>query len=361
MEQDIAVLDPRLAGCEVKETDVAWRSALSAPLSLHGVYFDEAEGLYLRMPPAVAMAVSGAVKTLSRCTSGGRIRFRTDSPYLALRCLAPAFGPMPHMPLTGSHGFAFYVDGIYAGKVTPSCAAVAAPIEGRIPFAGSIRLRGGSVMHDVELWFPLYGGVATLDIGVREGATVLPPRPYTIEKPIVSYGSSITQGACASRVGNDALAHISRKLDAEILNLGFSGNGNAEPAMLDYLASLDAAAYIFDYNYYLDKPDRVLPPHYEIYRRLREAHPDVPILMIDKPGGCLFSPKAYEARREMIAATYERAVSEGDTLVAMIDAHDFFGDEDADACLVDTDHPSDVGFLRMANVMVAALRPMLAK
>ena len=361
MDQDIAVLDPRLASCEVKETDVVWRSALSAPFTLHGVFFDEAEGLYRRMPHEVAVAVSDAVRKLSRCTAGGRVRFRTNSPYLALRCLAPTFWAMPNMALTGSHGFAFYVDGVYAGKVSPSCTAVSAPVEGRIPFAGSIDLRGGGVMHDVELWFPLYGGAATLDIGVREGSDVLPPRPYTIEKPIVSYGSSITQGACASRVGNDALSHISRKLDAEVLNLGFSGNGNAEPAMLDHLASLDAAAYIFDYNYYLDKPDRVLPPHYEIYRRLRDAHPDVPILMIDKPGGPDFSPRTYEIRRDMIRATYERAVSEGDTRVAMIDAYDFFGDEDRDACLVDTNHPSDLGFLRMAKVMVAALRPMLEK
>ena len=361
MEQDIATLDPRLANCELKETDIAWRSALAEPLSLHGVYYDEQEGLYLRMPPKIAAAASPSVRALSRMTSCGRVRFRTDSPYLALRCLAPAFGPMPHMPLTGSHGFAFYVDGIYAGKVTPSCAAVAAPVEGRIPFAGSVRLRGERRMRDVELWFPLYGGVATLDIGVQEGASVLPPRPYTIPKPIVSYGSSITQGACASRVGNDALAHVSRKLDAEVFNLGFSGNGNAEPAMLDYLASLDPSAYIFDYNYYPDVPDRVLPPHYEIYRRLRDAHPDVPIVMIDKPGGPDFNPRTYEIRRDMIRATYERAVSEGDTRVAMIDAYDFFGDEDRDACLVDTDHPSDVGFLRMANVLVSVLRPMLAK
>ncbi len=358
---DITALDPRLAERELRESDIVWRTPETPPFSLRGVFFDEKEGLYVRMPLLVAAEANPSVRVLARMTAGGRLRFRTASPYIALRALVPNFSPMGHMPLTGSHGFAFFVDGRYDGKVAPSPKEALDPKDGRIAFAGSYRHHAGEGMHDVEIYLPLYGGVAAFEIGLAESAELLPPRPYTHEKPIVAYGSSITQGACASRGGNDALSHLSRMLDSDILNLGFSGNGNAEPAMLDYLCSLEnVGAYIFDYNYYTDAPDRILPPHSEIYRRLRAAHPDVPILMIDKPG-CDYDPEGYAIRCKMIEETYRTAVAEGDTRVAMLDAYELFGDEYRDACLVDTNHPNDLGFLRMAEAMAKALSPFLSR
>ena len=79
------------------------------------------------MPIEAAKEVSRAIYFLSQNTSGGRVRFKTDSPYVALFCRAPKYKEMPHMPLSGSHGFSIYCNGKYAGKVTPSVAEVTAP------------------------------------------------------------------------------------------------------------------------------------------------------------------------------------------------------------------------------------------
>ena len=80
--------------------------------------------------------------------------------------------------------------------------------------------------------------------------------------------------------------------------------------------------------------------------------------MIDKPG-FIFAGKDYPIRSKMIRDTYERAVAQGDTLVDMMDASELFGSEDPDACLVDTDHPNDLGFYRMADNIYTKLSKLL--
>ena len=355
---DLSVIDPRLIDAAVDAEGVVWRNALSAPFSLHGVYYDEC-GAYRRMPSDIAAAVNPGVRALSSATAGGRLRFRTDSPYVAIRAILPPPALMNHMPLSGSAGFALYQNGAYAGKYTPKMEeAIAAKETRALVFAGKVGRRAeGKGLYDCELYFPLYGGVRELHIGLAEGCELLPPTPYKHKKPIVFYGSSITQGACASRPGNDYISILSRRLDADVINLGFSGSGNAEPTILDYLAGIDAGGYVYDYNYYLDRPDRILPPHYDIYKRLRDAHPDVPILMMDKPAAC-FSKKAYEIRNAMIKESYERALSEGDRLVGYMDSKVMMG-EDPTACFVDGDHPNDLGFYRMAQGLYPVLASLL--
>ena len=354
---EIGKIDPRLLDTLLKVDDAVWRSVLETPFSVHGVFYDEELGMFLRMPKEVSVKVSLQVRGLSERTSGGRVRFKTDSPYVAIHCTAPAFAPMPHMSLTGSHGFSVYADGVFAGKVTPSVDEATVKERKKITFSGIVRLKGADV-HEIEIYMPLYGGVCELSVGLKEGAALESPREYKYKKPIVIYGSSITQGACASRPGNDFAMHLSRMLDADVINLGFSGNGNAEPEMLKYLASLDASAYVFDYNYYSDRLDRILPEHYDIYRILRESDQKVPILMMDKPS-VIFAGKDYRVRSEIIRATYERAGALGDRLVAMMDAKELFGEVDADACVVDTDHPNDLGFYRMAQSMYPYLKGLL--
>ena len=357
---DLSTIDPRLVDAAVDAEDIVWKNALSAPFSLHGVYYDEGFCAYRRMPKEIAVTVNPGVAGLSSNTSGGRLRFRTNSPYVAIRAILPTPPLMNHMPLSGSAGFSLYQNGSYAGKYTPKIEdAIAAKETRSLAFAGKVgRRASGAGLYDCEIYFPLYGGVKELHIGLREGSDLLPPTPYKHKKPIVFYGSSITQGACASRPGNDYISILSRRLDADVINLGFSGNGNAEPTMLEYLCGLDVGGYVYDYNYYLDRPDRILPPHYDIYRTLRDAHPDVPIVMMDKPASGVFSQRIYEIRNGMIKATYERALSEGDTLVGYIDSKVMMGDDPA-ACFVDGDHPNDLGFFRMAEGLYPILNALL--
>src|SRR5690606_27087234 len=88
------------------------------------------------------------------------------------------------------------------------------------------------------LYLPLYNGINYLNLGVPEGNKLI-PAPAQKNRQIVFYGTSITQGACASRPGMAATAILGRKLNREVINLGFSGSGRMEPALADLLADLD--------------------------------------------------------------------------------------------------------------------------
>ena len=102
---DLSAIDPRLVDAAVGAEDVVWKNALEEPFSLHGVYYDEGFGAYRRMPKEIAVTVNPGVAGLSSNTSGGRLRFRTDSPYVAIRAILPTPPLMNHMPLSGSAGF----------------------------------------------------------------------------------------------------------------------------------------------------------------------------------------------------------------------------------------------------------------
>ena len=356
MEKEI--LDPNLLDLRVNEGDVVWRDARNTPFSLHGVYYDEGMAAYRRMPYEIAAQINNGVRYYSGCTSGGRLRFMTDSPYVALCVRIPPVGIESNMPLSSLCGFSLYVNGAFTGKLSATANEAFESRKGSVIYSGSIPVR---VPHEgifeCELYFPTYGGVKDLQIGLAEGCALLPPKPYPDPRPLVFYGSSIFQGAAASRPGNDFAAIISRRLNADYMNFGCSGSGNAEPLMMDYLTAIDARAYIFDYNLWPSRPDRILPPHYDVYRRFRDAHPDIPIVMIDKPG-YTFSGEGYTIRSRMIRETYERALAEGDRLVGFLDAKDMLGEIELDA-LADTAHPNDYGFFRMADTVGAVLAKLL--
>ena len=94
------ILDPNLLDLKVSEADVVWHNALDAPFSLHGVYYDKEMAAYRRMPLRIAERVNNGVRYYSSCTSGGRLRFRTSSPYVALCARIPPVGIESNMPLS---------------------------------------------------------------------------------------------------------------------------------------------------------------------------------------------------------------------------------------------------------------------
>ena len=182
---------------------------------------------------------------------------------------------------------------------------------------------------------------------------------YRNELPIVYYGSSITQGACASHPGNAYENVISRELGLDFINLGLSGNGKGEDVMVEYLASLPMLAFVSDYDHNAHTWEHLANTHCKLYRTIREKHPDIPYLMITRPDDYSTHYDVTLSNRDVIMETFRYARERGDGNVYYLDGSEIFRGAHEDQCTVDGTHPNDFGFSLMADAIGCALRRML--
>ena len=348
---DISTIDKNLKIAEsFGRDDIVLYDAAKAPFRLFGVYYKD--GAYRRMPQEAAKAVNDGVYRLSEHTSGGRVCFSTDSECIAVTCTRPTFWAMGHMARTGNGGLSLYqrVDGrwLYLATFVPPATASG--------FSSIVNLPGGKKERELMVQMPLYAPISSLQIGVAEGSSLSAWQgEYTHKKPIVFYGSSITQGGCSSTPGGDYAGRVSRRFDADYINLGFSGSAKGETAMMKYIASLSMSVFVYDYDYNAPSAEHLEKTHYAGYRTVRDAQPDLPIIMMCAPNYDRIGHNMPE-RRDIIAASYERALAEGDKNVYFIDSKEHFATFNADECTVDGSHPNDLGFDRMANAVATALK-----
>jgi len=324
--------------------DLVWRSVREEPFRIHGLYRPETLGKFRRLPEDVAEATSKDVASLACYTSGGRIRFVTDSPFVAIHAEMPDNVHRDHMTDCGHCGFDMYVrrDGrqVYRGTFRP-------PVTMTEGYESELSLPGGK--WEVTVNMPLSNDITSVLIGLKEGCALEPAGDYLHAVPVVFYGSSITQGGCASRPGNSYESMISRMLDCDFVNLGFSASCKAEPAISEYLAGLDMSVFVCDYDHNAPNADHLWATHERLYRTIRAAHPETPIIFITRPD--VLWHDDVPARREAVRATYEKAVEEGDRNVAFIGGETLFEGPMRDSCTVDGIHPNDLGMFRMAEVI----------
>ncbi|MCI8554748.1 MAG: hypothetical protein HFJ80_07385 [Clostridiales bacterium] len=369
---DIAQVDTHFQPVPVEGESLAFTDAQTPPIETAGVLYEEGTG-YVRLDAATRQDAGEDLAYLARHTAGGRLRFRTDSPVIAVRVELPWANLLPHMPLTGVSGVDVYVGRgthrTYVSSIFPPNAEVLA-YEGAASVYGSTPAPGiqpvvnpcpdAEGLIDVTIDLPLYNGVKRVEIGVQNGCILAPPTPYSIEKPVGVYGSSITQGGCASRPGTCFAAILARWADADHVNLGFSGNAKGQTVIADALARLPMSAFVMDYDYNAEGVDWLERTHEPFFLRIREAQPDLPVIFVTNPNP-LREGASNAARFAAIRRTFENARARGDRRVWLVDGSRFYSSgPEASACTVDFLHPNDLGFLRMAEGIWPSLREALA-
>jgi lysophospholipase L1-like esterase len=349
------VIDPKQAKADDK-APILWYDIRL--LGVEGKGWQDTKAPFDRLPGKAEGVVRDPVWNLSRRSAGMAVRFVNEAPAIQARwTLISESLALPHMPATGVSGLDLYVKDkggwhwIGAGRPGAKGTSHQAQLAGGLP-AGK---------REFLLYLPLYNGVSSVEIGIpkHQSLAKADPRPAGQEKPIVFYGTSITQGGCASRPGMVHTAILGRRLDRPVINLGFSGNGKMEPEIAQLLAELDPAVYVIESTPNMTAQE-VADRTETLVRTLRKAHAKTPILLVEEPNfahAFLVADVRQRAldRRAALRKAYDRLQESGVAGLHYLPGDKQFGD-DGEAT-VDGVHATDLGFVRMAD----AYQPVLAE
>lgn len=342
-------LDKNFA-CEEEQSAAIWHQTEEVGFALYGIQKDDSG--YCRISSKDASAFSAELQFLCRHTSGGLLAFQTESSFVTLKATVPAVENMPHMTLLGSSGFDLYLNEngkfVYYKSFIPCFENNVSTCQ--ITFETA-------EMHKILIYFPLYQSVTNVEIGLEACAPPLAFAPYC-NAPIVFYGSSITQGGCASRPGNAYPAIISRMLCAGFLNLGFSGNAKGEIEMAAYIASLKMSVLVLDYDHNAPSATYLAQTLAPFYKCIRKAQPTVPIVFVSRPD--YNATRLQDKERRKVIREFCERVKKSDDNVSFVDGAHLFDPRFHGECTVDGCHPNDFGFVCMAKKIGRHLKSVLA-
>lgn len=327
------------------------------PIEVHGLVNFQKSGSFERLPEEIMQKLPNLRQFGSRST-GGRITFKTDTKKLYLKLVSKTFIRDVGTTQIGSSGIDVYIGdrkkGIFIGSVYPTGAKNTDPLNSESTFS----LPGE--ITDVTVFMPKNEIIENIFIGIDDDASLFSPTPYVNELPVVFYGSSITEGGSAGRCGNAYTAFLSRHLNMDYINFGFSGSAKGETEMAEYIASLPMSVFVLDYDHNAPDEKFLENTHERFFKTVREKNPYLPIIIMTMPD-YMYDEAACEKRTAVIRKTYENAIENGDKNVYFIDGKTFFGDDDVFACTVDKIHPNDLGCYRMAKVIEKTLSPLIEK
>lgn len=324
-------------------------------------FCDELKGTYFRLPDRAKGNVREPVWNLSRQSAGLSISFYSNASEIKVRYKVNGGFAMPHMPATGVSGVDLYAQDIngrqrwcgfkysFNDTITYS-------------FTGLTYETNPKKGYEYQLFFPLYNTVSWMEIGVPADASFR-FIPASQEKPLVIYGTSIAQGACASRPGMAWGNIIERTLQHPVINLGFSGNGKLEPELFDLLSEIDAQLYIIDCmpNLSGETASKVI---YERtlagVRKLRKKS-KAPILLVEHVGytnefSSESTKRSYQLANIELKRAYETLQKEAILDIYYLTKEAFGLSMDA---TVEGVHPNDLGMQQYADGYIRKIREIL--
>ncbi|HDS06245.1 MAG TPA: hydrolase [Bacteroides sp.] len=309
---------------------------------------------YDRLPLHSKEKVHPHVWYLSRTSAGLAVRFRTNSSVMGVKWEILRDEQRNHMAETGIKGLDLYCrvgdEWMYVNTAKP---------DGRESTYMLINDASDS-LRDFRIYLPLYDGLERLEIGIEQDAVIEKPRQEWSMKPIVFYGTSITQGGCASRPGMAYSNIISRKLNVECINLGFAGNGRMEPGVNAAMADMDASLYVIDCvgNMTVEQIHQYMAP---LVDTLRRKKPLTPIVFVE----CLMHNRTW-FNDSLRNSVIEKNKALKEEYVALHDANKeeiyYIGVRDATGedreGTVDGVHLTDLGFLRFSEHLIGEFRKL---
>lgn len=344
-----------------------WNPATNAFPVIEGqAWPSEVKNPYDRLPARMENSVRKAVWHLSENSSGLLIRFRTNATRIVVKYSTgnKTFN-MPHMPATGVSGLDLYA--INCDGKTSWC-------RGEYSFGDTIQYNFNGLNpnekyhrhgHEYRLYLPLYNSVKWMEISVPQGAEFI-ALPTRTEKPIVAYGTSITQGACASRPAMAWTAILGRKMDRPVINLGFSGNAYLEDEIINAMTEVDAKIYVLDcMPNMVDETrfskEQIVERLCSAVNKLKTKRPHIPILLTEHEGyadGLITDKRRtdYQRTNEATKQAFQQLTNDGVKNLFLLTKEEINQPLDFS---VDGTHPSDLGMQRYADAYELKIRGII--
>ena len=330
-----------------QNVQIDWHDASEFPL--FGKITNDTPTCYQRLPGYLENVTRKPVWGLGKNSAGLYIRFKAEgSMSLYFNWKPSGDKTMPHMADTGTKGLDLYALSDEFGWRYLRCARPNGP-------ESEAKLVVGKAEREFMLYLPLYDGLASLKIGVEKGAYIGQPEIMSPnnQKPVIMYGSSILQGCSASRPGMAHTNILARMLDREVINLGFSGNAKLDYEIAELMAShKNPGVFVLDYvpNCTAEMIDE---KGEQFFRIIRDAHPDVPIVLVQNAvlhGTDIFDKGAeriVKAKNDAQLRLFEKLKKQGEKKIYFVYGDGMVGN-DGDAT-VDGTHFTDVGMKRYAE------------
>ena len=318
------------------------------------------ESPYDRLPISYKEKVREPVWDLSKASAGITVRFHSNSTSIGLKWTVLNDFDMPHMASTGIKGIDLYTKYNNKWRYVTTAGALVGLKTSQNKSIPSDSINEYELIKNMtpefreyKLFLPLYDGVTKLEVGIDSTASIEKASPSAV-KPIVFYGTSITQGGCASRPGMAHTNIISRKLDVDCINYGFSGNGRMETPIVELISEIDARFYVIECLQNMDSEqvsERVRP----LVDIIRTKHPLTPIVLVENMMyTTAFLDQTIETtliqENEALKNEFDKIIKRGTPNIFYIkDNQELLLDNDG---TVDGVHLTDLGFLRYADYLI---------
>lgn len=343
--------------------EIVWHNADTLPLLGKGIDPECTANRYQRLPDSLQSKVKrDAVYYLGTQPAGMAIRFKSDAPSISVKWKNLYNVVMNHMTPTGIRGLDLYT---LLPDSTWTSVNSARPNVNSLWTTASVIANMEPEMREYMLHLPLYDGMDSLYIGISDKYTLTQPSIALpeVEKPIVMYGTSLLQGGCANRAGMAHSNIIRRRLNRDVLNFGFSGNGQLDLEVAEVLAAIpDPSMYVLDFvpNVSDEQIDTLMIPFVEI---IEKAHPGIPILFPEDPQfpHTRFDKKIADEvsrRNALMAAKYKELTLRYPNLYYL--PNDEYAGHDWEAW-VDGIHYTDLGFVRYSDLLEPIIRKIIGK
>ena len=306
------------------------------------------ENRYDRLPFSYKNIVRKPVWDLSKSSAGLSIRFLSNSTTISVKWKILNDFTMNHMAETGIKGVDLYYKNDngwqYINTGRPQ------GIDNDYLLVDNMTEK----LREFKIFLPLYDGVENIEVGINSTSFIRKVKENT-KKPIIFYGTSITQGGCASRPGMAHTNIISRKLDIDVVNFGFSGNGRMEQPIAELISETEPLFYVIECMPNMISAENISKTTIPLVNTIKKKNPDTPILFVDH-FDFSFSvldnqvKKHTDSMNTALKTEFKKMVDNGYENIFHLESENALGSDYEGT--VDGVHFTDLGFIRYADFLI---------